>query len=61
MKKAIQVIICTKTNNFFGTLQGRKATLKRSFFYNGESYFKGIFIKIQMKQFEAPSFFFENI
>lgn len=60
MKKAIQVIICTKTNNFFGTLQGRKATLKRSFFYNGESYFKGIWEDTN-ETFEAPSFFFENI
>ena len=60
MKKSIKIIICTKTNNFFGTLEGRKAILKRSFFYNGESYFKGIWQNTNEK-FEAPSFFFEII
>jgi hypothetical protein len=51
------VITCTKTNSIFETLEGRKAILKRSFFYNGESYVKGIWEDTNEK-FEAPSYFF---
>jgi len=57
--KTTNTIICTKTNSFFQTVQGRKATLKREFFYNGESYLKGIWEDTNEK-FELPSYFFNN-
>ena len=54
-----QIIICTKTNNVFKTIEGKKATLKKYFTYNGESYLKGIWENTN-EVFELPCYFFIN-
>lgn len=59
MKRSIKKIICTWENDFYKLTKGRKAILKKDFFYNGEGWYRGTWE--DGSKFEAPSIFFDDI
>lgn len=59
MKRSAKQIICTWENDFYNLTKGRKAILKKDYFFNGEGWYSGIWE--DGTNFEAPSVFFDDV
>jgi hypothetical protein len=60
MKKTIKKAFVARPSEWYKLTEGRKATIKRDFFYNGEGYYSGTWDDDGTK-FECPSIFFDEI
>jgi hypothetical protein len=60
MKKTIKKAFVARPSEWYKLTEGRKATIKKDFFYNGEGYYKGTWDDDGTK-FECPSIFFDEI
>lgn len=60
MKKSIKKAVVSLNSEYYNLTLGRKATIKKDSFYNGETYYKGIW-EDDKTSFEAPSIFFDDI
>ncbi len=60
MKKTIKKAFVARPSEWYKLTEGRKATIKKDFFYNGEGYYKGTWDDDGTK-FECPSIFFDDI
>lgn len=60
MKKTIKKAVVSINNDHYKLTLGRKATIKKDSFYNGETHYLGIWDDDKTK-FEAPSIFFEDL
>jgi len=60
MKKTIKKAFVARPSEWYKLTEGRKATIKKDFFYNGEGYYSGTWDDDGTK-FECPSIFFDEI
>jgi len=59
MKRSTKQIICTIENSYYKLNVGKKAILKKDYFYNGEGWYRGTWE--DGSKFEAPSIFFDDV
>ena len=60
MKKTIKKAFVARPSEWYKLTEGRKATIKKDSFYNGEGYYSGTWDDDGTK-FECPSIFFDEI
>jgi hypothetical protein len=60
MKKTIKKAFVARPSEWYKLTEGRKATIKKDSFYNGEGYYSGTWDDDGTK-FECPSIFFDDI